>query len=168
MNEVITSESYDIEDDSLASRSVQPNDTTSLTQSIKRMLYAPVDVDELHPVTMPTAVLPEYESIFEIAGAKGLTVKEFVHEDPAFALRLAENSCAVWQNLLTMAAVRGTLPVEVDGRVQEYAVSRNQTRLIEVRVRESNAQLKYVSELMLTAYKDNDQRTDALERSMCT
>ena len=45
MNEVITSESYDIEDNSLASRSVQPNDATSLTQSIKRMLYAPVDVD---------------------------------------------------------------------------------------------------------------------------
>lgn len=166
MNEVITSETYD-DVTSEVIEDKQQNDSTSLTKSIKRMLYDQVDIGDVKSAAvMAIEQLPEYESIYEIAGEANMTVKEFVFNDPALALRLVENSCAVWQNLLTMAAVRGTLPVDVNGKVEEYAVTRNQTRLIEVRVREANAQLKYVNDLMLTAYKDNEQRKDALERSM--
>lgn len=166
MSNVITSETFDdIDSTSREEQDTITKDSLTLTQSIKRMLYSPVDDDGLHTV-VATVEWPEYESIFEIARARGMSVKEFVFEDPALALKMAENSCAVWQNLLTTAAVRGCLPMVVNGVEQEFTVTRNQTRLIEVRVKEANAQLAYVNELTLMAYTDGVQRKDALERSM--
>ena len=166
MSNVVTSETFDDIDNAVREeRDIETKDSLTLTQSIKRMLYSPADDYGLHTAA---AVVdwPEYESIFEIARARGMSVKEFVFEDPALALKMAENSCAVWQNLLTTAAVKGSLPMMVDGVEQEFTVTRNQTRLIEVRVKEANAQLAYVNELTLMAYTDGVQRKDALERSM--
>ena len=166
MSNVVTSETFDdIDNAAREERDAAAKDSLTLTQSIKRMLYSPADDYGLH-TAVSVLDWPEYESIFEIARARGMSVKEFVFEDPALALKMAENSCAVWQNLLTTAAVKGSLPMMVDGVEQEFTVTRNQTRLIEVRVKEANAQLAYVNELTLMAYTDGVQRKDALERSM--
>lgn len=166
MSNVITSETFDdIDNAAREERDAAAKDSLTLTQSIKRMLYSPADDYGLH-TAVSVIDWPEYESIFEIARARGMSVKEFVFEDPALALKMAENSCAVWQNLLTTAAVKGSLPMMVNGVEQEFTVTRNQTRLIEVRVKEANAQLAYVNELTLMAYTDGVQRKDALERSM--
>lgn len=166
MSNVVTSETFDdIDNAAREERDAAAKDSLTLTQSIKRMLYSPTDDYGLH-TAVSVIDWPEYESIFEIARARGMSVKEFVFEDPALALKMAENSCAVWQNLLTTAAVKGSLPMMIDGVEQEFTVTRNQTRLIEVRVKEANAQLAYVNELTLMAYTDGVQRKDALERSM--
>lgn len=166
MSNVVTSETFDdIDNAAREERDAAAKDSLTLTQSIKRMLYSPADDYGLH-TAVSVIDWPEYESIFEIARARGMSVKEFVFEDPALALKMAENSCAVWQNLLTTAAVKGSLPMMVNGVEQEFTVTRNQTRLIEVRVKEANAQLAYVNELTLMAYTDGVQRKDALERSM--
>lgn len=166
MNEVVVSETYTAEQyDTEPTDNGNTNDGLSLTQSIKRMLYGPVSEDGLH-TEKDIVEWPDYESIYEIAKARGMSVREFVFDDPALALKMAENSCAVWQNLLTTAAIRGALPLTVNGEEKDFTVTRNQTRLIEVRVKEANEQLRYVNELMLMAYTDGAQRKDALERSM--
>ena len=109
MSNVVTSETFDdIDNAAREERDDAAKDSLTLTQSIKRMLYSPADDYGLH-TAVSVIDWPEYESIFEIARARGMSVKEFVFEDPALALKMAENSCAVWQNLLTTAAVKGSL-----------------------------------------------------------
>ena len=82
----------------------------SFSSGIRKMMQRPVADDRL-PVEskLSSEVLPQYESIFELAKKEDLTVAEFVRRDPQFALRLAENCYANWSNILTSAAITGGL-----------------------------------------------------------
>lgn len=140
----------------------------SFSSGIRKMMQRPVADDRLPVVNrLSSEVLPQYESIFELAKREDLTVAEFVRRDPQFALRLAENCYANWSNVLTSAAITGGLEMEDDtGNLQRYAVSKNQTKLIEIRIKEASKQLDLVNELVLTCSKDEEQRKDVLERAM--
>jgi len=140
----------------------------SLSSGIRKMLERPTSEDNLTiKTTKSSELLPQFDSIFEIARSEDLTVADFVQHDPQYAIRLAENCYANWQNLLTAAAISGGLDVpDEDGSVVKVALTKNQTRLIEVRIKEAAKQLDLVNELALTCYKDEDQRKDTLERAM--
>lgn len=142
------------------------NSKESLTANIKRMLSQPA-ADDMLPVKTSGVELPQFDSIFEVARREDMTVHEFVQRDPQYAVRLAENAYASWQNLLTSAAITGGIEAEgPDGNMQVYAVSKNQTKLIELRVREAEKQFNLVQEMALTSFRDEDQRKDVLERAM--
>lgn len=140
----------------------------SLSSGIRKMLERPTSEDNLTiKTTKSSELFPQFDSIFEIARSEDLTVADFVQRDPQYAVRLAENCYANWQNLLTAAAISGGLDVpDEDGSVVKVALTKNQTRLIEVRIKEAAKQLDLVNELALTCYKDEDQRKDTLERAM--
>lgn len=140
----------------------------TFSAGIRKMLQRPVS-DDVLPVQkrISSDLLPQYNSIFEIARKEDVTVLEYVRRDPQFALRVAENCYADWQNLLTAAAITGGIEMpDEKGEVQRYAVSKNQTKLIELRVREASKQLDLVNELVLTCSRDEEQRKDVLERAM--
>lgn len=141
----------------------------SLTSSIKNLLYNPSDEDRLPIKTLITHdKLPEYASIFEVARDKDMTLQEFVQNDPQYALRVAENTLANWQNFLTSAAITGGIDMTDDetGEVKTFAISRNQTKIIELRINEARKQLDTVMSMINTTYRDNEQRKDTLERAM--
>lgn len=140
----------------------------SFSAGIRKMLQQPAS-DDVLPVLNTTTFesLPEYTSIFELAREENITVAEFVQRDPQYSIRLAENCYANWQNILTQAAITGGIKMD-DGTGEEktFAVSKNQTKLIELRIKEASKQLELVNELVTTCYNDEDQRKDALERAM--
>lgn len=140
----------------------------SFSAGIRKMLQRPSS-DDNFPVksTKTSEQLPQFDSIYEIAKAKDMTLQEFVQKDPQQALRMVENSYANWQNLLTSASITGgiEMPGE-DGEMERYAVSKNQTKLIELRIREAAKQVEIVTELAATCYLENEQRKDTLERAM--
>ena len=142
-------------------------DQESMTQAIKRMLYQPAKDDAILSEGLRDNFAFAFESVYEIADSQGITVQEWVQSSPAVALRIAEHICGQWQNVLTMAALKGAVIMDdADGYPHEYAVTKNQTKLIELRVKEAQRQLDYINELVITSYRDEDQRKDALERSM--
>lgn len=143
-------------------------DTLSLSTHIKDILLKPADEDRLiEPKNVAQIELPEYESIYELASKDGYTVSEWVHKDPHLALRKAEMVCSKWDNLLTMAAITGCLTLPNDkGDLEDVTVTKNQTKLIELRVAYAHKQLEEINELILIDTKDTDKRFEALERSM--
>ena len=142
-------------------------DQESMTQAIKKMLYQPAKDDAILSEGLRDNFAFAFESVYEIADSQGITVQEWVQSSPAAALRIAEHICGQWQNVLTMAALKGAVIMDdADGYPHEYAVTKNQTKLIELRVKEAQRQLDYINELVITSYRDEDQRKDALERSM--
>ncbi len=142
-------------------------DQESMTQAIKKMMYQPAKDDAILSEGLRDNFAFSFESVYEIADSQGITVQEWVQSSPAIALRIAEHICGQWQNVLTMAALKGAVLMDdEDGYPHEYAVTKNQTKLIELRVKEAQRQLDYINELVITSYRDEDQRKDALERSM--
>lgn len=138
----------------------------SLTQSFRKLLNLPAKDDDLKRKDQ-RHIEQTHLSVYELASQEGLSVVEWVQRDPTTAVEYAENSCAYWQNILTTAAMTGALNIpDENGVVVNYTVSKNQTKLIELRVREALRQLDYINELALTSYRDDEQRRDALQRVM--
>lgn len=151
-----------------ASESAVHASKETLSSGIRKMLYGNTSDDNLPVATVRSnAELPQFDSIYEIARAADMTLQEFVQRDPQYAVRLAENSYASWNNLLTSVSLTGGIDMpNEDGDTQTFAVTKNQTKLIEIRVREASKQLDVVNALVLTCFKDNEQRKDTLERAM--
>ena len=137
----------------------------SFSSGIRKMLLAPA-MEDL-PVEKAGRELPQYESIYELSRDAGLTMEEFVRRDPKGALRRAESALASWQNVLTQAAMTGMLEMtNENGEREALAVTKNQTKLLEIRIREARNQLEDVREMVLSSFSDTDARKDALEKSM--
>ena len=141
-------------------------DSQSLSASVKKMFD-----QEVEPVYIKQGgqlPLPDNKTIYELASELGLTVLEYVQQDPEYAVRVAEHELAQWMNLLSNAAAKGYLEMinPETGESEEYSVSKNQAKMIEVRVAQAQKQLDYVQELSFTAYKNGEQKKDLLLRNM--
>ena len=137
----------------------------SLSSGIRRMLLQPASADL--PAEGAGRDLPGFESIYELARDSGLTLEDYVRRDPKGAVRRAEAGLAAWQNVLTQAAMTGALEMpDADGKPSSFTVTKNQTKLLEMRVKESRQQLDDIRELVMSSYSDEDLRKDALEKSM--
>lgn len=157
----------ELEQDRIEQDTSISNAQESLTASVKKMLFTSASDDAIICKKIKKADLPQFESIFEIARSKGMTVQAFVQSDPGYAVQLMEYAVAEWQNILTTAAMKGALTVvDEDGLEHDYVVTKNQTKLIEIRVAQAEKQLKMVHDLAMVSYRDDDQRKDALERAM--
>lgn len=168
--EVITSETFDdwSEVDSQKKEVTSTPVSQTLTSGIKKMLYEDSSEDII-PVKREENLetLPQLDSIYEQASALGMTVQEWVQDDTRHAIFVAEHTLAEWQGLLTQAAATGGITMaDSSGTEKRYAVTKNQTQLIEVRVNEAIRQLAEVNEYALTAFKSNEQRRHTLERAM--
>ena len=139
----------------------------SLTASVRNMLYTPATEDALGDPVGKYLDSAQFKSIYEVARDDGFTLTELVRKYPEDAVRIAENVYIEWQNILTTGALKGAITLADDmGDEHDYILTKNQTKLIEIKVRESEKQLSAVQELLITAYKDEDKRKDILERSM--
>ena len=141
-------------------------ESQALAASVKKMFFS--NVEPVYEKPRKQIALPENKTIYELAAEEGLTVLEYVQRDPEYAVRIAENELAGWMNILSNAAANGYLVMKnpESGEEEEYAVSKNQAKLIEVRVNQAQKQLDYVQELSFTAFKDGEQKKDHLIRNM--
>lgn len=141
------------------------NAQQSLTASVKREMFN--EASGSYGTIKLEPVEPKFDSIYELARSKQLTLQEFVYRDPQYAIYLAENALAEWENILTMAAINGCLVMkDEDGEEHNYQLTRNQTKLIELRVKSAEKQLETVNSIAFTAYKDGEQKKDQLIKAL--
>ena len=159
-------EDQEVVEGQLVDDTAEVADSQALAASVKKMFFS--DVEPVYSKPRKQIALPENKTIYELAAEQELTVLEFVQQDPELAVRIAENELAGWLNILSLAASQGYLVMKdpETGEETEYAVSKNQAKLIEVRVNQAQKQLDYVQELSFTAYKDGEQKKDLLIRNM--
>ena len=98
------------------------------------------------------------DSIYEIAAAHKVPVFEFVHSDPEYAVMCVEMSYAKWTNVMTQAALTGTISTD-EGNV---AVSKNQVKVLELRIKQAKYELDYVTDLAMTCCTEGKKRDHLL------
>lgn len=168
MSDIVTTDDWD--NFEVDKEQVHKEQSTAIAKSesfsagIRKMLQQSAAED----VTKSDAIIDnDYETIFEIAKKNDMSVQDFVQQDPQRAIRIAENCLANWQNLLTAAAITGGIDMPNDnGEMATYVVTKNQVKLIEIKINQVTKQLDLVNEYAMTVYQDEDQRKDVLERSM--
>lgn len=98
------------------------------------------------------------DSIYEIAAAHRVPVFEFVHNDPEYAVMCVEMSYAKWTNVMTQAALTGMITTE-EGNV---AVSKNQVKVLELRIKQAKYELDYVTDIAMSCCSDGKKRDHLL------
>lgn len=98
------------------------------------------------------------DSIYEIAAAHRIPVFEFVQNDPEYAVMCVEMSYAKWTNVMTQAALTGTIATE-EGNV---AVSKNQVKVLELRIKQARYELDYVTDLAMSCCAEGKKRDHLL------
>lgn len=109
-----------------------------------------------------TNVLMETTSVLQHAVEAGMSLQEYVRENPARAIREAEASYAEWLNIQASAAIEGVIHTESG----DYLITKNTTKLIETRVNLAADLVNRVNEYMLTVYEDGEQRKDHIIRTL--
>lgn len=127
----------------------------SLTSALK--LYLEGEVDTYYPNQL---VAGDTDSILSKSNEAGLTLREYVKQNPNKAIMEAEASYNEWLKIQTMGAVEGFLETS-SGHIQ---VSKNMTKLISDRVLLAKQQYDLVMEHAFTVSQDTEQRKAHLIR----
>lgn len=98
------------------------------------------------------------DSIYEIAAAHHVPVFEFVQNDPEYAIMCVEMSYAKWTNVMTQAALTGTIATE-EGNV---AVSKNQVKVLELRIKQARYELDYITDIAMSCCTEGKKRDHLL------
>ena len=135
----------------------------SLTMSVKRTLYSNL---EFKPVTNTNEIDPHSFSIYELAAKANMTVREYIEQDPRKAVRECEASYAYWSNILNQAAITGTVTIlDENGEEHNVSLTKNQTKMMEIRLREAEKQLEFVrdeADLVIPDGKRKDQLIESM------
>lgn len=98
------------------------------------------------------------DSIYEIASAHEQTLIDFVSSNPEYAVMCVEMSYAKWTNVLTQAALSGTITTE-DGNV---ALTKNQMAAMDMRLRQAKSELDYVTDVAMSVSSSEKKRDHLL------
>lgn len=101
------------------------------------------------------------DSIYEIASAHNMPLLEFISNDPEYAVMCAEMSYAKWTNVLTQAALNGVIATSAGN----ISVTKNQVKLIEVRIAQAKYELSLVTDYAMSM-SNTDKRRDHLIRTL--
>ena len=101
------------------------------------------------------------DSIYEMASVRGVTVLQFVKDDPEYAVMCAEMSYAKWTNVLTQAALTGALDT-ADGAV---TLTKNQMKALEMRHAQAKHEVTEVTQWAVS-FAGADKRRDQLLRTL--
>lgn len=98
------------------------------------------------------------DSIYEVAVANQKSLLEFIADDPEYAIMTVEMSYAKWTNVMTQAALTGTIEM-AEGNVQ---VTKNQIKALELRIRQAKTELDMVTDYAMTVTSDGKKRDHLL------
>jgi hypothetical protein len=138
----------------------------SMSGSIKTLLLTPAK-REVVKSNVDWTSFPQFDSIYEISRKENMTVDDWIASNPELAIRKAESALASWQQLLSEAALKGSLTIDDGtGEVHEFSVTKNQVTLIMGRISEANKQVAYVNETAMSVFASDDKKKDALQKMM--
>lgn len=132
-------------------------DAVTITSSLRKFLDAQEDADVCGGVFDDNIT-----SIIENAHSQGLTLKQYVEKDPDKAIKEAESILNYWSTVQTAAALEGG--IRVDGEFTP--VSKNMTKLLQLRTEAAQKQLDLVNDYALIGYKTGEQRRDLVVRAL--
>lgn len=98
------------------------------------------------------------DSIYEVAVANQKSLLEFIADDPEYAIMIVEMSYAKWTNVMTQAALTGTIEM-AEGNVQ---VTKNQIKALELRIRQAKTELDMITDYAMTVTSDGKKRDHLL------
>lgn len=128
---------------------------TSITATVKAYLDTQAD-----KYNQPSFVEGGIDSILAKSNAAGLTLREYVRQNPNKAIQEAEAIYNEWLKIQTMGAIDGVLATS-SGQIQ---VNKNMTKLISDRVSLAKQQYDLVVEHAYTVSQDAEQRKAHLIR----
>lgn len=151
--------------DEMTKEADKTNVEKSITASVKNMFYdqagLPFNSSDKHTNLFENG--DAIDSIYAKTAKEGISLQEFVNKDPDEAIKIAEAQLAIWNDVLTNVALTGEIK-DNDGNA--YAVNKNQTKLIEIRVKQAEEQLDKVNEYAFSAYHTGEQKKDHLIRAL--
>lgn len=135
----------------------------TFTASVKKMFFT--DAEGIGEQSDKIITTPK--DVYVMASEQGISLETFVRNDPDYAVRLAESVVAYWSGILTSVALTGTLTSEDDnGNPVEYAITKNQAKMIELKLSQANRELDNVNELAIMVFKPGEQKKDHMMRNM--
>lgn len=109
----------------------------------------------------------ELDSIYEIASAHRMPLFEFIMKDPEYAVMCVEMSYAKWTNILTQASLTGSIELtDKDGNPVSGSVTKNQTKLIEIRLAQSKSEVQMVTDYAMSMSNSDDKKRNHLVRTL--
>ena len=135
----------------------------SFTASVKKMFFT--DAEGIGEQSDKVIATPK--DVYVMATEQGISLETFVRNDPDYAVRLAESVVAYWSGILTSVALTGTLTSEDEnGNQVEYAITKNQAKMIELKLSQANRELDNVNELAIMVFRNGEQKKDHMLRNM--
>jgi hypothetical protein len=127
----------------------------SVTETLQQFLENDVPENEL-----PGQIVTSSSSILENAILAGVTLQEYIKQDPARAIKEAEASVAEWLKIQSSAAIHGCIVTD-NGN---YPVGKNAMVLINERVNNAFKQLDLVNQISFSTYTSGEKRREHLTR----
>ena len=128
----------------------------SLTATVKAFLEGAYDGYD-----QPLMVTPDIDSVYAKSQAAGLTLQQYVTQNPDLAIKEAEASLQQWLEIQSTGSLEGY----VQTTSGKYTINKNMTKLLECRVDYAQKMLDKVNEFAYTAYKSGERKKDHLIRT---
>lgn len=154
-----------MEDNAVMTTTYERDETVeakSFTQLSKQMLDEEAEKLPWYKSVERKTVDESLDSIYEMASARGVTLIDFVQEDPEYAVMVAEMSYAKWTNVLTQAALAGAITTS-EGTV---VISKNQIKAIEIRIKQAKYELDLTTDYAMSVSYDDEKKKDHLLRTL--
>lgn len=134
---------------------------TSFTELSRQMFNEDVKLPWYHSVRRHE-VDEGLDSIYEIATANRVPLLDFIMKDPEYAVMCVEMSYAKWTNVLTQASLTGLIAT-ADGNT---AISRNQAKMLEIRVAQAKKELDTVTDIAVSMSNNDEKKRNHLLRTL--
>lgn len=134
---------------------------TSFTELSRQMFNEGVKLPWYHSVRRHE-VDEGLDSIYEIATANRVPLLDFIMKDPEYAVMCVEMSYAKWTNVLTQASLTGLIAT-ADGNT---AISRNQAKMLEIRVAQAKKELDTVTDIAVSMSNNDEKKRNHLLRTL--
>lgn len=126
---------------------------TSLTEVAKKMLNNSIHLP-WYESKKRNEVDEGLDSIYEVATANQKTLLQFIAEDPEYAVMVVEMSYAKWTNVMTQAALTGTITM-AEGNVQ---ITKNQMKALELRLKQAEYEREMVTDYAVSFAAEGKQK----------
>ena len=131
----------------------------SFTEISKRMFNEPAKISFFNKKGLDVSE-ESLDSIYEKANACHKSLIDFIQDDPEYAVLYAETSYSKWTNVLTQAALAGSINTS-DGAV---TISRNQIKALELRMAQAKRELDMVTDYAISFMGGDGKKRDHLIR----
>ena len=134
-----------------------------VSTTVQDVLFSPEEEATEHSnrkIESPT------QSVYEAAANENKSLREWIAEDPDYAIRYSEAVFVGWSKLYSQAATTGTVNIMIDGEEVSTTVSRQQAAILSDRIRNAKLEMFEVRSIASRCVRKGELKKDRLIRSM--